>query len=507
MSIEFGSLDTIDVEGALHASVRVSGILSSVALAEGEGIMLARMRLGGAGAGVQAGAGGPSVVTPSTMGTNIGITGAMAASLDITAQLNVSIPMRAVLFGGDVAANDTPGYMVGGMELGTTGFAEVPNAEAFAFLVAPPPHLTIYGGIFFERVDEAVATALDGAGIPLIGLRERAEFLWSGITALEGIASLTESVAFDDAMAVILRELVNAGFEFGGDVTDNYTAIGRVTDALRMTGVATTQLEARNAIIVSLAVQALADMFAKEQLTDGIAFDVAAAQVLVAMQRLVETIEAEATQTDTMTLAVMLADSVALTAEPGSVLEAHEALRAGVAFSLRLALDSGQYVAYVMNTASKGLTSYENYPFNSFLQFGDAEYGMTPDGIRRLGGPDDDGDAINARFRLAFTNLGTSALKRMRAAYLGLSSTGDLRLKVIIVNPKTRQREAHWYRLRSTPSGGPMPVRLKIGEGLRTVYWGFEIETIDGAQFEIDMLQLLPIILEERMDGEGGGKR
>ena len=97
MSIEFGSLDTIDVEGALHASVRVSGILSSVALAEGEGIMLARMRLGGAGAGVQAGAGGPSVVTPSTMGTNIGITGAMAASLDITAQLNVSIPMRAVL--------------------------------------------------------------------------------------------------------------------------------------------------------------------------------------------------------------------------------------------------------------------------------------------------------------------------------------------------------------------------------------------------------------------------
>lgn len=225
------------------------------------------------------------------------------------------------------------------------------------------------------------------------------------------------------------------------------------------------------------------------------------------MQRLVDTIEAQATQADTLTMAVMLADSVVLSAEPGSVLEAHEALREGVAFSLRLSLDSGQYVAYVMNTATKGLTSYEQFPFNSFLTFGEADYGMTPDGIRRLGGPDDDGAAINARFRLAFTNLGTSALKRMRAAYLGLSSTGDLRLKVIIVNPKTRQREAHWYRLRSTPSDSPMPVRLKIGEGLRTVYWGFEIETIDGAQFEIDMLQLLPIILEERMDGEGGGKR
>lgn len=505
--IEFGPLASADTTGELSVGLRLRALLLGMPLEEGEGVMAAKVRMAASLGGEEGGAGGPAVVTPSAAAGSLNVGGQFAASVDVTAQLSCTLGTRITSYGGEIVAGDTPGYLAGALEVTPTTLAEVPPAQAFAFIVAQPPEATILAGVAYERVTEQVAAEHEIEGVPLIGLRERAEFLWGGITALEGIASLTESVAFDDAMAVILRELVNAGFEFGGDVTDNYTAIGRVIDALRMTGVATTQLEARNAIIVSLAVQALADMFAKEQLTDGIAFDAAATQVLVAMQRLVETIEAEATQTDTMTLAVMLADSVALTAEPGSVLEAHEALRAGVAFSLRLALDSGQYVAYVMNTASKGLTSYENYPFNSFLQFGDAEYGMTPDGIRRLGGPDDDGDAINARFRLAFTNLGTSALKRMRAAYLGLSSTGDLRLKVIIVNPKTRQREAHWYRLRSTPSGGPMPVRLKIGEGLRTVYWGFEIETIDGAQFEIDMLQLLPIILEERMDGEGGGKR
>lgn len=504
--IEFGPLESVDTTGELTLRMRIAALFSSIVVGDDEGIMVGRLRAGFAGAGVQASTGGPDIITPTTTQGVLNLTGVMEASLDVTAEMNGSIGLQSVMYGGEVVAGDTQVYMAGRMRL-RGGMAEVPQAQAFAFMLGQSPSLTIHAGVTYERVSERVEAELESSGIPLIGLRERARFLFAGQTALVGIASITQGIGFADAMAVVLRELVEEGFEFNGDLTDNYTAIGRVMDALMLAGSASTQLEARNAIVVALAMQVLLDMFAKEQLTDSVAFNAAAGDVLVAMQQLVDGILLEASTEATATIGTLVRDTLGVEDEPATALEAHTAIRDSIAFTLRLNLDSGEYVAYVMNTVNKALSSYTQFPFNSFASFNGTDYGMTPDGIRRLGGADDDGEAINSRFRLAFTNLGTGALKRMRAAYLGLTSTGDLRLKVIVVNPNDKKREAHYYRLRATPSDGPVPVRMKIGEGLRTVYWGFEVESIDGVQWVIDQMQLFPIILEQRMDGEGGGKR
>ena len=101
--------------------------------------------------------------------------------------------------------------------------------------------------------------------------------------------------------------------------------------------------------------------------------------------------------------------------------------------------------------------------------------------------------------------LSPGQLKRMVAAYLGYSSTGDLRLKTITIQPDGVKRADH-YRLLAQP-GAPREARIKVGQGLRSVYWGFEVEAIGGAAFAIDLIELQPIVVEQRIQGQGGGKR
>ena len=67
-------------------------------------------------------------------------------------------------------------------------------------------------------------------------------------------------------------------------------------------------------------------------------------------------------------------------------------------------------------------------------------------------------------------------------------------------------KRADHYRLLAQP-GAPREARVKVGQGLRSVYWGFEVEAIDGAAFAIDIIDMQPIVVEQRIQGQNGGNR
>jgi hypothetical protein len=41
--------------------------------------------------------------------------------------------------------------------------------------------------------------------------------------------------------------------------------------------------------------------------------------------------------------------------------------------------------------------------------------------------------------------------------------------------------------------------RVDIGRGLRSNYWNFELMNREGADFEIDTIKFMPIVLERRI--------
>ena len=356
-----------------------------------------------------------------------------------------------------------------------------------------------------EEIGDGLLIAALRADLPKYGLQDGLKLAAPGVSHFDGLVRVMDSIELGDALAVILRELLAEGFEFGATASANYKAMMAVADGLLLAGVATSQLEAMNIVAVTFAFAELLRAREIEGLTEGLELGDALANAVRLGAQLVEELLLEAADGPSVVFGASVRDGFELGDAGTAILSAIELLQEGVNFTLHLNLDDGQYVAFVINTESKGTTQYQNYPFNSFARIGGRYFGMTPDGIRELEGPDDDGSPIAARFRLAMSRMGTGHLKRMVGAYLGYSSTGELRLKTITIQPDGVKRADH-YRLLAQP-GAPREARVKVGQGLRSVYWGFEVEAIDGAAFAIDIIDMQPIVVEQRIQGQNGGNR
>ena len=137
-------------------------------------------------------------------------------------------------------------------------------------------------------------------------------------------------------------------------------------------------------------------------------------------------------------------------------------------------------------------TRYLNYEFNSLTNFRGSAYGARADGIYLLEGDDDAGQPIRASMNFGKTNFGTSAKKRVAAAYLGVLSSGKLVMKV------TREGESFLYTARSSADELKMQ-RFDFGKGLMGNYFEFELFNGPGESFELDTVEFLPVPLARRI--------
>lgn len=143
--------------------------------------------------------------------------------------------------------------------------------------------------------------------------------------------------------------------------------------------------------------------------------------------------------------------------------------------------------ALVVNSESGSLSEYDNYPFNSMAGLGTTYLGATETGIYELEGGDDAGVSISARFATGLMTLGTMMAKALPVVYLGYTSSGQLTIKVVTTD--NGRKEEHWYRLRESKTSADA-ARVKVGKGLSSMFWGLEVENIEGAAFDISTLQV-----------------
>lgn len=138
--------------------------------------------------------------------------------------------------------------------------------------------------------------------------------------------------------------------------------------------------------------------------------------------------------------------------------------------------------AYNLNTGAG--TQYEQFKFNSFGKLGDQYYGLNETGIYLLSGADDAGTDIDAVVTLGKTDFGDSALKTIPVVYAGARSEREMLMTVDV-----DQFPQYEYTFIGT-TGELAPVRVKLGRGLKGLYWTFEFRNKDGAYMEIDMLDI-----------------
>lgn len=173
-------------------------------------------------------------------------------------------------------------------------------------------------------------------------------------------------------------------------------------------------------------------------------------------------------------------------------------LKEGVQLLATLALDDGVYRAWVMNAESHAFWQYTNYPFNSFAELGGKFYGAKSDGIYLLEGADDAGTPIDAHFRSGLSDFGVGILKQTPTMYIGYTTDGELLVKVT-VSELGGTRQEHWYKVETRPAGNIREGRVKIGLGLRSAYWEFELANVDGADFAFDSVTWHSLLLDRRL--------
>lgn len=153
---------------------------------------------------------------------------------------------------------------------------------------------------------------------------------------------------------------------------------------------------------------------------------------------------------------------------------------------------TGETSIWVVNADTKASTQYEDFDFNSYAKIGDTYYGMAPGGLYALEGDDDDGVPVNAMISLGKRNFGTTFLKRMANAYVGISTSGTMYLKVFVEG-----RE--WvYKIRNNDPN-LQAQRFDLGKGLRATYFELELHNAGGADFELDTVEFVAAVLQRRI--------
>lgn len=191
-----------------------------------------------------------------------------------------------------------------------------------------------------------------------------------------------------------------------------------------------------------------------------------------------------------------VSEVLATQAQITDALQAEQVLQAALRALGHIGVQMGEpgknVSVWSVNTATGASSAYEDFPFNSFASIGGKNYGATTDGIYALEGDDDAGSPIQAHVHLGDRDFGTSRLKALPHAYLGVSSQGQMLLRV------TAGANTYTYRARS--AGVDMQTqRIDLGRGLRANYITLELLNEGGADFDLDSIEFTVLDLSRRI--------
>ena len=318
-------------------------------------------------------------------------------------------------------------------------------------------------------------------------------------TILQG--NLSETLSYADVIRLTWDQLETETV----NVTDSNTVYAQKAAALAelfvSAGIVSTIHKAAGIIAEAIILQDLVERFFELSVVDTVHLTDAEATLYRAVAANIEAAAMADSLTGTRRLSLLVSD--ALTGGDTDILNVicRTLAEDDVIFGGAISLPDGVFSAIVLNTESMGISEYSNYPFNSFGKLENDYLGASDTDIYKLTGDDDAGTDIDAVIRTGMTNFGTNVFKRVPRAYLGYTSDGGLIMKTISTSGGTKTER--WYEL--TPrtgdhaSAAPTAARIKLGRGIKATYWQFELINKLGSDFDIDMLQLYPMILSRRV--------
>jgi len=313
----------------------------------------------------------------------------------------------------------------------------------------------------------------------------------SNLTVFANLHSLlSENFTILDGLVSVSEELVLDDIKFADENVFFIEKFSLVVDSLKLSGAFTGTNSAISSVLVVLSFLDLVADVKREGLTDQLTFVSAVNDKLVAYETLLDSLlftDGEANQFN-----VVVSDVLNLNASIGSHAVFKSLLTDKINFFVGFKDADEEYLAYVVNTQSLGVSEYENYNFNSFSY----PYAASSDGIYEIDNSGtDDGAHINASIKTGLLDFGTSLKKQVPYAYLGITETGRVLFKTVSNN--TGVKKERWYEVNSYTDVMDT-TRVRMGKGVKAKYWQFEISNTEGEDLSLESMEVLPVVLKRR---------
>jgi hypothetical protein len=390
---------------------------------------------------------------------------------------------------------------------GGWGIAQIPlpKSKNYNFEVTQGIYFSMAMGVTASMyASTAFADVMDSAVVAdshtldfVYGIVDRAVYadqLLSVATTVSAFSGLTAR----DRVQRVIEEAIEANITVSDDMVDNVAKFIAIIDTLRAADNALTWRRAVATLADSLTALSVAVSVADGDITDAATVMAALDGRRLAMAHLIDTVVAEA---EGLGLAIVTVDLTDTSMADDSVLTAttmYGLIEDGVRVSISLTLDGLPYVGICMNASLKGITEFQNYEFNSLATLKGRLYGAGADGLYLLEGPDDAGVDIAARARTPLSRIAGGRKAHVDSAYLGYSAGGQMQMKVITTEA-TGTKTSRVYELKAQTADTNRAGRIKLGKGVQSVYWAFELSNVLGADFTIDVVELHVLALSRRV--------
>lgn len=317
---------------------------------------------------------------------------------------------------------------------------------------------------------------------------------------LRAAVSLADGITVDALHSLFFRKVVEEGIDVSDSVTETLYKLVSVAESLVYSGVVNTNLQGLQVVSELLVEYATAGhawgasvleaLNIGDNITDKVSF----------LRSVLEEVQATTTTNRTLNIAFVVAEGIDVPDSISSVGQFLELITETMVMAGTLVIDDTVYEAWVVNSETFAAWKYENYPFNSFAEVDGRYYGLTDTGLYELTGNDDAGTDIDAAIRTGLVRLGNTMLTGCPRAYLGYTSDGALLLKTFITR-NGKKSEGH-YTLEARPSpdasDAPSQMPTKMDRFARSTYWQFELQNVDGSDFQLDDMAVLPVLLRRR---------
>lgn len=384
--------------------------------------------------------------------------------------------------------------------LSTVGYEVPPVVTNFFSLMQAPGQLTTYtSNAFFVTAYAGFDLSSTATTTAVFVLRDALNLTAAPTSVSHFAAALVDELGLTERVVLQAYAAISETITLNAVLTGDKLTLVSLVDTLVMTGAATGSARALALIAEVLALRDALKSVADETLADAVAFNQTLAVSTARYVALLETLAFSDVAAGRAIVTMLVDDTLTFDDTVTPIARLLAAIRDGLDFSVRFDLGDQTYVAYSMNASNKALSTYTNFNFDSLASFDGDTYATGTAGLYKLGGTTDAGTGIPWRIRTGLTNFNSGRNKGMDAAYLGYTATGRVVLKCIVVTPGTGAKIAHWYELQTPVAGATHPGRILTGRGLRSVYWAFELTNVDAGSFELDMLELHPVVFEGRL--------